>query len=150
MDIDIIQTKIGLLQITSQQDSIINVEFVKNKSTTDNNKLIIADILNYFNGISTKFTSKYIVNGNSFQKSVWVEIEKIPYGETKTYGQIAEAIGKPKAYRAVANACGQNKLALLIPCHRVVGKSNIGGYHWGIDIKKQLLELEKVDNKTVL
>ena len=86
---------------------------------------------------------EYKLEGTPFQLKVWGEILKIPYGETRTYGEIANAIGEPKSCRAIANACGQNKLALIVPCHRVVGKTNIGGYKWGTHRKKWLLELEK-------
>ena len=81
--------------------------------------------------------------GTDFQKSVWKEISKIPYGKTKSYQDIAKAINRPRAVRAVGTACGANKLALIIPCHRVVsstGKNS--GYRWGSEIKEKLLELE--------
>ena len=77
-----------------------------------------------------------------FQKLVWKEIEKIPYGKTKSYKDIAIQIGNPKSSRAVANACGKNPLPLIIPCHRVQAKSGIGGFTGGLGIKKFLLELE--------
>ena len=78
-----------------------------------------------------------------FEKKVLLEVKKIPLGKTKTYSQIAKAISKPKAIRAVAQAIAKNPLPLIIPCHRVVGKRSIGGYIFGKRIKKHLLELEK-------
>ena len=78
-----------------------------------------------------------------FQVSVWKEIAKVKWGETKTYKDIAIAIGSPNAYRAVANACGANPLPLLIPCHRIVSKSGIGGFSYGISLKKYLLDYER-------
>ncbi|WMT50548.1 MAG: methylated-DNA--[protein]-cysteine S-methyltransferase [Ferroplasma sp.] len=82
--------------------------------------------------------------GTEFQVKVWTAINAIPYGETKSYSELAEEIGMPTAYRAVANACGANPVPLIIPCHRVVGKNgSLGGYGPGIDKKKFLLELEK-------
>ena len=79
-----------------------------------------------------------------FQKLVWNEIDKIPFGETKSYKDIAINIGKPNASRAVANACGQNPLPVIRPCHRVIcSNGNIGGYVLGKDVKNFLLELEK-------
>lgn len=83
--------------------------------------------------------------GTEFQENVWSRICEIPRGQTKTYKQIAEEIGHPTSYRAVANACGQNRLAILIPCHRVVAKSGLGGYRWGSDMKKRLLNEERRD-----
>ncbi len=80
--------------------------------------------------------------GSEFQQSVWREIAKIPWGELRTYSQIAEQLGKPQAVRAVANACGQNPLPLFIPCHRVVGKRDWGGFNGGVDLKIKLLRLE--------
>ena len=80
-----------------------------------------------------------------FQEKVWREIEKIPYGKTTTYKKIAEKIGHPKAYRAVANACGKNPLPIIRPCHRVIcSNGNIGGYSFGSGtiLKKALLSLE--------
>ena len=82
-----------------------------------------------------------------FQEKVWREIEKIPYGKTTTYKIIAEKIGHPKAYRAVANACGKNPLPIIRPCHRVISSSGcLGGYSGpgGVILKKLLLQIESV------
>lgn len=82
--------------------------------------------------------------GTDFQQLVWQALQTIPCGETTTYAEIARRIGRPKAYRAVANACAQNALSILIPCHRVVHKnSRLSGYYWGADIKAALLKDEK-------
>ena len=80
-----------------------------------------------------------------FQRLVWIEIEKIPYGETRSYRDIAIRIGKPKSYRAVANACGKNPLPIIRPCHRVIcSNGEIGGYsiNGGAALKKALLKCE--------
>ncbi len=79
----------------------------------------------------------------AFQRQVWEAIRAVPYGETATYSDIARAIGSPRAVRAVARACGQNPVALVIPCHRVVPKAGGGGYRWGMARKRQLLSLER-------
>lgn len=100
-------------------------------------------LTDYLLGKSKTIPLKYKVIGTEFEHKVWNEILKIPYGETRTYGEIAKNIGLPKAYRAVANACGANRVALLIPCHRVVGKSKLGGYKWGIDYKEKILAFEQ-------
>lgn len=82
--------------------------------------------------------------GTDFQKQVWQAIAAIPPGKTKTYGELAEAIGRPKAYRAVANACGKNPMPLFIPCHRVVAAhGKIGGFSSGLAWKKLLLDAER-------
>ncbi len=85
--------------------------------------------------------------GTKFQIKVWREIAKIPKGKVLTYKQLAKRIGNPKAYRAVANACGKNPYSPKIPCHRVIGTNNIGGYSGkgGIKKKIQLLKAEKVN-----
>ena len=86
------------------------------------------------------------IYGTEFQAKVWTAIKAIPYGQTKSYSELAEEIGMPTAYRAVANACGANPVPLIIPCHRVVGKKgNLGGYGPGLDKKKFLLDLEKIN-----
>lgn len=84
------------------------------------------------------------LQGTSFQLSVWNELRRIPYGTTKSYKEIAIAIDKPKAYRAVALACSQNPLALFIPCHRVIASNGkISGYRWGVELKRMFIGMEK-------
>ena len=81
--------------------------------------------------------------GTDFQIKVWKEIYKIPIGRTVTYQQLATRMGRPKAFRAVASACGANPIGLIVPCHRVVAKKGLGGFFWGLNLKKQLLNIEK-------
>ncbi|MCI5044538.1 MAG: bifunctional DNA-binding transcriptional regulator/O6-methylguanine-DNA methyltransferase Ada [Aquisalinus sp.] len=84
------------------------------------------------------------VRGTAFQEQVWRALMRVQPGETRTYGEIAKSIGKPKAVRAVASACGANRLAVVIPCHRIIGKDGaMSGYRWGIKRKEQLLERER-------
>jgi AraC family transcriptional regulator of adaptative response/methylated-DNA-[protein]-cysteine methyltransferase len=84
------------------------------------------------------------LQASAFQWKVWRELQKIPFGETRTYSEIASAIGSPKAARAVANACATNRVALVVPCHRVVRLGGeLGGYRWGIERKRRLLEKER-------
>ncbi len=88
------------------------------------------------------------VRATAFQQRVWSALMAIPRGETRTYAQIAEAVGTPKAVRAVGTACGANPLAVVVPCHRVVGNDGkLTGYRWGIERKRQLLEMERADNR---
>ena len=99
----------------------------------------------YLDGKRTSFNIKPILSGTEFQKQVWDEINKIPYGQKVTYLDIAKGISKPTAYRAVANAVGRNPIAIIIPCHRVLrSNGNLGGYSSGVDIKKLLLKKEKI------
>jgi AraC family transcriptional regulator of adaptative response/methylated-DNA-[protein]-cysteine methyltransferase len=83
------------------------------------------------------------VQATAFQRRVWEELRKIPYGTTKTYTEVARAIGRPAAIRAVARACATNPVSVVVPCHRVVRQDgNLAGYRWGIDRKRALLEKE--------
>jgi AraC family transcriptional regulator of adaptative response/methylated-DNA-[protein]-cysteine methyltransferase len=84
------------------------------------------------------------VQGTAFQERVWQALRKIPSGTTASYADIAKRIGKPRAVRAVAQACAANRLAVAIPCHRVVRRDgDLSGYRWGVDRKRELLEREK-------
>lgn len=87
---------------------------------------------------------KIKLEGTDFQKKVWRELLKISWGETVSYREIAIRIGRPKAVRAVANAIGQNKIPIIIPCHRVIRTDGqLGGYSGGVRLKRRLLEFEK-------
>ena len=88
--------------------------------------------------------SPFVEKGTEFQRRVWDCIAEIPYGETKTYGELAQAIGKPGAARAVGQACNANPLALIVPCHRVIGSSGLGGFAGGCAVKKYLLQMEQL------
>jgi AraC family transcriptional regulator of adaptative response/methylated-DNA-[protein]-cysteine methyltransferase len=89
------------------------------------------------------------VRATAFQRQVWEALRAIPYGETRSYGQIAAAIGKPKAGRAVARACATNQVSLVVPCHRVIGANGaLAGYRWGVARKKKLLKKEQAGPKT--
>lgn len=98
----------------------------------------------YFAGVRREFDLPLAPKGTPFQKAVWAEMCRIPYGETRTYGQLAAAIGRPSACRAVGGACHSNPIAILQPCHRVVGRSgHLTGYAYGVEMKQYLLELEQ-------
>tara|TARA_B100000965_G_scaffold399265_1_gene418875 strand:+ start:743 stop:1009 length:267 start_codon:yes stop_codon:yes gene_type:complete len=88
-----------------------------------------------------------MIHSSNFEKLVFEQIDQIPYGETRSYKDIAKAIGRPKSYRAVANACGKNPIPIVRPCHRVIcSDGNIGGYSaaGGIILKKNLLKIESL------
>lgn len=98
----------------------------------------------YFAGARREFDLPLAPKGTVFQKAVWAEMNKIPYGEVRTYGQLAAALGKPKAARAVGGACHCNPIAIIQPCHRVVGANgSLTGYAYGLEVKEYLLELEQ-------
>ena len=101
-------------------------------------------LIEYLDGIRKTFDIKLSLKGTEFQKAVWNQLCDIPYGETRSYSDIAIAIDNPKASRAVGMACNKNPVMIVVPCHRVIGKNkSLTGYALGIDIKKQLLDLEK-------
>ena len=98
----------------------------------------------YFERKSTSFTFHATINGTPFQKKVWKQLQQIPYGETRTYKEIAHEIGHPNAVRAVGTAIGKNPLLIVVPCHRVIRTDgNLSGYRGGLSMKTHLLELEK-------
>lgn len=101
-------------------------------------------ILKNLDGEQTIIDLPLDVRASAFQMRVWAELRKIPYGETRTYGQIAETLGNPKAFRAVARACATNPVAVITPCHRVIAADGkLRGYKWGIERKAKLLKREK-------
>jgi len=109
--------------------------------TLDSSSFVQLD--EYFNGRRKLFSLKYSILQTNFRILALKEVEKIPFGQTKSYGEIAELIGKPKAVRAVGTANATNPLPIVIPCHRVIAKNGgLGGYGGGLDMKIKLLEFE--------
>jgi methylated-DNA-[protein]-cysteine S-methyltransferase len=105
-------------------------------------------IREYLEGKRKKLDFPYEMIGTEFQKEVWKEMSRIPYGEIRSYGELADETGKPRAARAVGNACNRNPLPIIIPCHRVVGADgSLVGFGGGIELKDKLLKLEK-ENKS--
>ena len=103
----------------------------------------IAELEKYFQGERREFSAELAPAGTPFQLRVWRELSNIPYGETRSYREIAEKIGSPKAVRAVGAANGANPIGIIIPCHRVIGNDgSLTGYGGGLDLKRRLLELE--------
>jgi len=104
---------------------------------------IETELSSYFAGELTEFETPLATSGTDFQRQTWEALQTIPHGETRSYAQLAEMIGKPAAIRAVASANANNGLALIIPCHRVIAKNGgLGGYAGGINRKQDLLDLE--------
>ena len=118
-----------------------------NKKTKSDNSLInktIKELKEYFAGKRKEFDIPLLFAGTDFQKKVWNELLKIPYGQTVSYMDIARRIKRPDAVRAVAGAIGANPMSIIVPCHRVIASNNtLGGYAGGLKAKKQLLEREK-------
>lgn len=124
----------------SQRDWVLNPAHPVLKQT-------LKQLQDYLDGRATRFSVPIRTNGTDFQQRVWEEIALIPYGETITYSELARRAGKPEAIRAVGTATGKNRIGVIIPCHRVVGKNgSFGGYAGGLHRKHRLLELEQTIN----
>ena len=111
--------------------------------------LWLSSVLDNLNGKTSRIDLPLDIQATAFQWRVWEELRQIPFGSTRSYQEIAKAIGKPNAVRAVARACASNHAALIIPCHRVIrGDKSLGGYRWGLERKKKLLQSEREQNRT--
>ena len=141
------KSPIGILEIELRNDTIQRLRVVESCSNISERSGYFEEVAKqldeYFAGKRTKFELNISPKGTAFQKKVWAELLKIPYGKTKSYQEIAEAIGKPSAQRAVGSACNKNPILLIIPCHRVISKTGkLTGFACGVDRKEQLLKLE--------
>lgn len=141
------RSKIGPLYLVASGKGLQGIFWKKQNAPLVKTKLLakaIQQLKEYFEGDRRTFTLPMDVTGTPFQKSVWNELRKIPYGRTVAYKAIANQIKNGKAVRAVGNANGRNPLCILIPCHRVIaGDGTLGGYSGGLDKKKKLLRLEQ-------
>ena len=116
---------------------------IEAKEARGRNDGIIAELDAYFSGALKKFSVPVDLRGTEFQRRVWELLLNIPYGETRSYRQIASAMGRPEASRAVGQAIGTNPVAIIVPCHRVIGANGgLVGYGGGLHRKQALLELE--------
>jgi methylated-DNA-[protein]-cysteine S-methyltransferase len=142
---------LGVIQITADEKAVNKIEFTqtediiptKNDNETPIIKLTINQLDEYFLQSLRIFTVPIKFEGTEFQKKVWTELQKIPYGYTLSYGQVAEKIGDANAVRAVGSANGQNPIAIIVPCHRVIGSNGeLTGYSGELWRKQWLLEHE--------
>ena len=116
---------------------------IEAKKDPESFKYIIAQLDEYFFEGRKKFDIAFKISPTNFRLKVYQEMQKIPYGKSITYSDLAGKVGSPKAFRAVGTACGKNPLPLIIPCHRVKAQSGLGGFTGGLDIKRFLLNLER-------
>ena len=142
-----VKTTWGPITLTLNGDTVIECTLPVLKTTP--RKAFEADFSNgwknendFFQGLEKNFPTIGNPEGTEFQKAVWKDMLKIQRGQTRTYGEIAAAIGRPKAVRAVGSACGANPIPLFIPCHRVVSQNGLGGFGSGLPWKKLLLTIE--------
>ncbi|MBF7045065.1 methylated-DNA--[protein]-cysteine S-methyltransferase [Campylobacter volucris] len=138
---------IGYIILTSDSKKLIDLQFSNQKINFKNQNCPILNLAQkeldlYFAKKLFAFKTPLLIQGSKFERKVYKALLSIPYGQTKTYQEIAMMIKNPKSYRAVGNANAKNKLAIFIPCHRIVAKNHIGGYSGGIFIKQALLNLE--------
>jgi methylated-DNA-[protein]-cysteine S-methyltransferase len=143
----IIETPLGNLLLVEDENQLVEVNFTEDEPTSmPEDKLLMQtkiQLEEYFSGNRKKFTLALKPEGTEFQQKVWQELRLIPYGATISYGEVANRLGDPKCIRAAARANGQNPLAIIIPCHRVIGRhGEMTGYAGGIQRKKDLLTLE--------
>ena len=145
----VFDSPIGRLWLAAENGALVRLDFSEIPARSDSDEPVLEEakrqLAEYFSGKRNAFTVPLIYRGTAFQAAVWEELLKIPYGETRTYGEIAAAIGKPKASRAVGMACHRNPIGILIPCHRVIGTGGkLTGFGGGLDKKQALLEREKI------
>ena len=143
-------TPLGDITVTENCGSITGLALGKSfpgeYRCTDLLKQCERELREYFKGERRCFELPLHMEGTAFQHRVWQAIAGIPYGETISYSDLAERIGSSGAARAAGSACGANPIAIIVPCHRVIGKNSLGGYAYGAYAKKTLLKIEKLGN----
>ena len=144
-----IDSPVGTLELISSENGIRSLSFCDGRLSEDSSNLpeihksSIEQLNQYFTGTLKAFSQELIPEGTAFQMKVWHCLSKIPFGSTVSYGTVAESLGDPAAIRAVASAIGKNKIAIIIPCHRVIGSDGaMTGFAGGIPRKEWLLQHE--------
>ena len=144
-----LDTPIGELGLLADDTNLLEISFkglkglsIRGKSKKERFKLEIEQLDQYFSEKRKSFTISTQIVGTDFQKKVFKTMRNIKYGEVLTYKELAEKAGHPKAYRAAGSTCGANRIPIVIPCHRVVSSSGLGGFGGGLRRKKFLLNLE--------
>lgn len=152
MDTIIIKSPAGNLKLSANDHALIGLDFTEEavSGETSNPVLIetVRQLEEYFKGTRKTFEIPLETTGSDFTRRVWNELLNIPYGVAISYRQLAENSGSPKAYRAVGMCNGKNRIAIIIPCHRVIGADrSLGGFSGGLDKKRFLLHLEGIPFK---
>lgn len=144
-----IRTPLGYMLAISDEHKLYYLHFTNDTSLehTDQSPPLLSiekEIELYFAGKLKEFTTPISIKGTPFQEMTWKKLQAIPYGTTKSYAELAKDLNHPKAFRAVGGANNRNKLAIIIPCHRVINKDGtLGGYASGAEKKKRLIDHEK-------
>ena len=145
---DYLETPLGLLRLTAGEGALYRVDVSAEAGERAPNAVTreaALQLSEYFSKKREDFSVPLAPQGTPFQKSVWTALAGIPYGKVVTYGQLAAAAGNAKAVRAAASAVGKNPFPILLPCHRVVAANGLGGFAWGLNAKRMLLQLEGVE-----
>ena len=163
----IVESKIGQLIVVATDDSIVGIYYPHHWTRPSSSifgvavdpgsdsllTVAVEQLTDYLDGTRKSFELPLATSGNPFQERVWAVLNEIPYGETITYGEIAEKLGDRSLARIVGQAVGHNPLSIIVPCHRVIGKNgSLTGYAGGLERKQQLLGLEgaEIVNPAVL
>jgi len=147
MNSTVIPSPIGKLRINAEHGHIVSIDFNAEGGASGEPEPVLAEAANqlkeYFAGERREFDLPLAPGGTDFQQTVWHALKAIPFGELRSYRDVADEIGKPKAVRAVGAANGQNPIPIVVPCHRVIGSDgSLTGFAGGLDMKRALLALE--------
>jgi methylated-DNA-[protein]-cysteine S-methyltransferase len=150
-----IESPVGLLEIRCTEQGVRSVNFVEQRvyETAENahTQLVVRQLTEYFAGKRKAFDMPFDLEGTPFQQRVWHALLTVPFGKTRSYMDIAKVVGDTKAIRAVGTANGSNKIAIIIPCHRIIGSDgSLTGYAGGLHRKKWLLDFEIPPTQTTL
>jgi methylated-DNA-[protein]-cysteine S-methyltransferase len=143
---DNVKTPIGNIHITATDQAITSIAFGEELPvyTNELTQLAQAQLHAYFSGNSTSFQLPLAISGTLFQQRIWQQVNQIPYGSASNYSAVAESVGNERAVRAAANAIGRNTFAIVVPCHRVIGRNgSLTGYRWEAWRKEWLLNFEQ-------
>lgn len=148
LDSTVIASPIGNLKISANTNAIVSIDFTLERISSSSSTPLLTEaarqLNEYFCGKRTSFDLPLAPEGTEFQKKVWKDLETIPYGETRTYKEMALMLGAVRKVRASASANGRNPIPIIIPCHRVIGSDgSLTGYSGGLDKKTWLLKLEQ-------
>lgn len=147
---------IGTIEIVGNDDGIVSINFVEQHGqdgdpADSDLRACIGQLDEYFRGTRQEFSLRLAADGTEFERKVWEELERIPFGETRSYLDIARTLGDTGAVRAVGRANGRNPLAIVVPCHRVIGHDgSLTGYAGGMERKRWLLDHEAILSGTML
>ena len=145
----VVQSPVGDLTLTEENGALTGLYFGRRSLEGEEGLTALLEkasrqLEEYFAGKRKQFDLPLSLRGTEFQRQVWAALRDIPYGETRSYGQIAQAVGRPKAVRAVGMANHRNPISIIVPCHRVVGSDgSLTGYGGGVEAKRFLLALER-------